>query len=129
MSTSLDGKQVLIVDDDRAVLSLVEQWLIGAGYRVVACDQYETAKQYLAHTTPDILLTDVRLGAFNGLQLVILAKERVPHTVALVMSAFDDPLLHKEAVHCGAGYLTKPFTRDQVLIALSDAPTSSPVRI
>lgn len=124
MTAALDGKQVLIVDDDRAVLSLVEQWLTGAGYSVVACDQYETAKRHLAQAAPDILLTDVRLGAFNGLQLVILAKEQGPQTVAVVMSAFDDPMLHKEAVQCGAGYLAKPFTRDQVLVALADALTT-----
>jgi DNA-binding response OmpR family regulator len=119
MTAAHDGKQVLIVDDDRALLSLVEQWLTGAGYSVVACHEYETAKQHLAQATPDILLTDVRLGAFNGLQLVILAKEQGPQTVVVVMSAFDDPMLHKEAVECGAGYLTKPFTRDQVLVALA----------
>jgi DNA-binding response OmpR family regulator len=119
VAASTVGKHVLIVDDDRAVLKLVEQWLTGAGYSVVACDRFETAKQQLARTTPDVLLVDVRLGPFNGLQLVILAKERGLHTIVLVMSAFDDPLLHREAVACGARYLTKPFTREQVLVALS----------
>ena len=120
MTASRTGKHVLIVDDDRAILGLVEQWLTAAGYSVVACDRFETAKQHLADAQPDVLLTDVRLGAFNGLQLVILAKEMGPHT-AVVMSAFDDPMLRKDANLCGAGYLTKPFTRDQVLAALEEA--------
>ena len=92
MTASRTGKHVLIVDDDRAILGLVEHWLTAAGYSVVACDRFETAKQHLADAQPDVLLTDVRLGAFNGLQLVILAKEMGPHT-AVVMSAFDDPML------------------------------------
>jgi two-component system, NtrC family, C4-dicarboxylate transport response regulator DctD len=121
LTASRTGKHVLIVDDDRAILGLVEQWLTAAGYSVVACDRFETAKQHLADAQPDVLLTDVRLGAFNGLQLVILAKEMGPHT-AVVMSAFDDPMLRKDANLCGAGYLTKPFTRDQVLAALEEAP-------
>jgi DNA-binding NtrC family response regulator len=121
LTASSTGKHVLIVDDDRAVLGLVEQWLTSAGYSVVACDRFETAKQQLADATPDVLLTDVRLGAFNGLQLVILAKEMGPHT-AVVMSAFDDPMLRKDANLCGAGYLAKPFTREQVLAALEEAP-------
>ena len=121
MTASRTGKHVLIVDDDRAILGLVEQWLTAAGYSVVACDRFETAKQHLADAQPDVLLTDVRLGAFNGLQLVILAKEMGPHT-AVVMSAFDDPMLRKDANLCGAGYLAKPFTRDQVLAALEEAP-------
>jgi DNA-binding response OmpR family regulator len=121
LTEPIAGKRVLIVDDDRAVLGLLEQWLTAAGYSVVACDRFETAKQRLADGAPDILLTDVRLGAFNGLQLVILARELGPHR-AVVMSAFDDPTLRKDANLCSAGYLTKPFTRDEVLAAMAAAP-------
>jgi DNA-binding NtrC family response regulator len=123
------GKDVLLVDDDRAVLNLVEQWLTSAGYAVVACDRFETAKQRLEDGVPDVLITDVRLGAFNGLQLVILAKEQGPRTAAVVMSAYDDPTLRKEASQCGAGYLNKPCTRDQVLAAVADARLGTTVNI
>jgi DNA-binding response OmpR family regulator len=119
---------VLIVDDDRAILGLLEQWLTAAGYSVVACDRFETAKQHLADAAPDVLLTDVRLGAFNGLQLVILAREMGPHR-AIVMSAFDDPMLRKDANLCGAGYLSKPFTRDQVLAAMDEAPLVNTLKV
>ena len=112
---------VLIVDDDRAVLGLVKLWLTGAGYDVIACDRFETAKAHLSSDMPDVLVTDVRLGAFNGLQLVILAKDYGPQTNALVMSAFDDPTLRAEARQCGASYLTKPFSRDQMLSAVQAA--------
>ena len=122
MTALADGRHVLIVDDDRSMLALVEHWLTDAGYAVAACDRFETAKQHLSEAKPNILLTDVRLGAFNGLQLVILAKEQGPQTVAIVMSAYDDTLLHKEATQCGATYLTKPFTREQVLAAVAGVP-------
>ncbi len=129
MTPETMAKDVLLVDDDRAVLNLVEQWLTSAGYCVVACDRFETAKRHLEGGAPDVLVTDVRLGAFNGLQLVILAKEQGPHTAAVVMSAYDDPMLRKEANQCGAGYLNKPCTRDQVLAAVSDAALGSTVNI
>jgi DNA-binding NtrC family response regulator len=121
MTAAHDGKQVLIVDDDRAVLKLLEQWLTGAGYAVVACDTFETAKAHLAEAPPDVLLTDVRLGAFNGLQLVILAKAQAPQTVVIAMSAFDDPMLRQDAANCGAGYLAKPFSHEQVMASLDDS--------
>ena len=124
--TASRGKHVVVVDDDRAVLGLVERWLTAAGFSVVTCDGYEAAKEYLSAMTPDVLLTDVRLGAFNGLQLVILAKERGPRTTIVVMSAFDDPSLRKEAMVCGAEYIMKPFTREQVLAAVTvGAPLDS----
>jgi DNA-binding NtrC family response regulator len=129
MTAAHDGKQVLIVDDDRAVLTLLEQWLIGAGYTVVACDRFETAKKQLADAPPDVLLTDVRLGAFNGLHLVILAKAQAPRTVAIAMSAFDDPVLRRDAGLCGAGYLAKPFSHTQVMALLDESSPPSHVHI
>jgi len=126
LTASPAGKQVLVVDDDRAVLGLVEHWLAAAGFSVVTRDRFETAKEYLSANTPDVLLTDVRLGAFNGLQLVILAKELGPQTTTVVMSAYDDPALRKEAQACGAAYITKPFTLEQVLAAVTN--TAAPDR-
>lgn len=129
MTAPLTGKNVLLVDDDPAVLHLVRQWLSSAGYTVIACDRFETAKQHLAAQAPDILVTDVRLGAYNGLQLVILAKQQGPQVAAVVMSAFDDPTLRKEAAQSGAGYVNKPCTRDQVLTAVVEAISSPTVKI
>jgi len=117
-------KQILIVDDDPVLLHLVCKWLTDAGYTVIGCDRFETARQRLDDGFPDVLLTDVRLGAFNGLQLVILAKERGRETIAVVMSGYDHSALRKEAMQCGAGYLPKPFTREQVLAALQAATIS-----
>src|SRR5713226_921121 len=103
--TQVDGKRVLVVDDDQSFLRMIEQMLIAGGYAVELCSSFEAAKQRLTLSPPDVLLTDVRLGAFNGLQLVILAKELSPSTIAIVMSAYDDVALRKEASHCGASYL------------------------
>jgi two-component system phosphate regulon response regulator OmpR len=123
VTPSEESKQILVVDDDPAVLRVVQRWLMAAGYDVTACERFESAKEYLAGHTPDILLTDVRLGAFNGLQLVIHAKERGSNMTVVVMSAFDDPALRREADHCGAAYLTKPFTHEEMLAALTaDTP-------
>lgn len=115
------GKPVLVVDDDRAILDVVRTWLSAAGYSIVACDRFETARQHLTKAAPQVLLTDVRLGAFNGLQLVILAKERDPRTIALVTSGFDHVALRKEASKWGAVFLPKPFTREQMLAAVDAA--------
>ena len=128
MSTTSGNKHVLVVDDDRSLLRLIETWLTTGGYAVDICASFEDAKERLTHTSPDVLLTDVRLGAFNGLQLVILAKEQHPETVAVVMSAYDDPTLRREATQCGAAYLQKPFTGEAILNSLSsDTPPSEAV--
>jgi DNA-binding NtrC family response regulator len=115
MSTVPIGKRALVVDDDEAVLRLMTHWLTRAGYTVVPCETFEQGKQQLTTSPPDVLLTDLRLGAFNGLQLVILARAQSPETIAIVMSAFDDAMLRDEAARCGAHYLMKPFSLTQLL--------------
>ena len=121
MKVPRGGRHVLLVDDDPALLRLVTHWLTEGGFTVTACDSFEDAKQKMTLSPPDVLLTDVRLGAFNGLQLVILAKEQRPDIRAVVMSAYDDPMLRKEAARCGAQYLLKPFSCDAVLGSLPEA--------
>jgi DNA-binding response OmpR family regulator len=109
---------VLIVDDDRHILAIVRQWLSDAGYAVVACDRFEDARRSLTTTPPDVLITDVRLGLFDGVQLVMLAKEQRVDTRAIVMSGFDHPALRMEAAQYGASCLIKPFGRDEALAAI-----------
>jgi len=60
----------------------------------------------------------VRLGDFNGLQLAILARQRYPNARIVVMSAWDDPVLKRDAAQCGASYLVKPFNAPQLLTAI-----------
>jgi DNA-binding NtrC family response regulator len=110
-----DSRRVLVVDDDPQLLRLVSQWLRDGGFNVTPCNSFNEAKQLLASAPPDVLVTDVRLGAFNGLQLVILVKEQHPTTRTVVMSAYDDPALRREADQCGASYLVKPFNSEAVL--------------
>ena len=119
MTEDTDGKRVLVVDDDQGLLQMLGHMLTACGYAVELCSSFEAAKYRLTHSPPDVLLTDVRLGAFNGLQLVILVKELFPATTAIVMSAYDDVTLRKEASHCGASYLQKPFTGEALFNSLS----------
>jgi DNA-binding NtrC family response regulator len=119
MTEWTDRKRVLVVDDDQSLLRMLEHMLTAGGYAVELCSSFEAAKHRLTHSPPDVLLTDVRLGAFNGLQLVMLAKELSPTTTVIVMSAYDDVTLRKEASQCGALYLQKPFTGEAFFNSLS----------
>ena len=118
MTDRSTGRRVLLVDDDPALLRLVSQWLITGGFVVDACDTFDDARRKLTEQPPDVLLTDLRLGAYNGLQLVILANELHPPRVTVVMSAYDDPTLREEADRCGARYLLKPFSSQAVLSSI-----------
>ena len=111
-------KQVVIVEDNHAVRRALESWLIEAGYDVVSSVRFEDARAYLASHTPDILLTDVRLGEYNGLQLVLLLKGEHPDVQAIVFSEYDDPVLAREAEQCGAQFVRRPQTSAGLLDCL-----------
>ena len=114
-SAPSDGRRAMIVDDDKATLRLVKNWLVGMGFVVDAFDEFGPAKRHLTESTPNVLITDVRLGAFNGLQLVVFAKLAHPEIVAIVLTGFEDPVLRKDAADAGAVYLAKPIRAEQLI--------------
>ena len=118
-------KQVLIVDDDEAVLGMFTGILRNAGHEVTPFSRFEAAKAYLSTVKPDVLISDVRLGAFNGLQLVVYAKLEHPDMIAIVLTGFDDPVLRTEAAHAGALYLVKPIESQRLLNLVEGKPDTA----
>jgi len=100
---------VVIVDDDVSCLAAVEQIVRHWGHDTVTFRSFADARAYLAGATPAVVIVDVRLGTYNGLQLIHFSQERSPGTQWLVVSGFDDPVLRREATKLGALFLTKPL--------------------
>jgi two-component system nitrogen regulation response regulator GlnG len=115
------SKSVLVVDDDRQVLKYLAELLREAGYDTVTCERFSDAKALLSTTTPDLLLTDIRLGAYNGLQLAIFAQTRHPGIPIVVLTGYEDPTLRKEATASGATFLVKPVRREELLAKIAAA--------
>src|SRR5438046_1884995 len=113
--------RLLIVDDDLPLVEALERGLSEAGLDVVAHTTFEGARQALRSERFDALLTDVRLGAFNGLQLAVVARDSYPDMQIVVFSGFDDPVLHSEAEHIGATYVVKPVTAEVLTKLLTGA--------
>ena len=107
--------EVLLVSHDRGALALMKSWVREAHYRVVACSSFLSARGFLTRRVPPALITDIRLGAFNGLQLVYLAKEQRPGVIVATLADTEDPVLRNEAVQAGAIFLMKPVTREELL--------------
>jgi DNA-binding response OmpR family regulator len=110
--------KALIVDDDVQVLSFVKQLMETAGYEVLSASTFAQAREYIQGHDLAILVADVRLGDFNGIQLGILAKNSRPNVRIVIMSGWDDPVLRHEADQLGAAYVQKPFSAEQLRSAL-----------
>jgi CheY-like chemotaxis protein len=108
---------ILIVDDHRVTRLGLAEMLADAGYSVVTTGNFQEARRILREEPPDLLIADVRLGSFNGLQLVISGQKRVP---AIVITGYADPVLEAEARRSGADYLVKPFDPERLLTIIRD---------
>jgi DNA-binding NtrC family response regulator len=106
---------ILIVDDDPSTLEGLVELLQRSGYRARGAASFGEGREALDHSTVDLLITDVRLGAANGLQLVLRAQMRQPPTPVIVMTGFADSVLEAEARRMGAVFLLKPVAADDLL--------------
>jgi DNA-binding response OmpR family regulator len=104
--------KVLIVDDDKTTREGLAELLEEAGYEAVPIGTFEEAARFLRATPPDLLIADVRLGPFNGLQLVISSPKPIP---AIIITGFADPVLEADARRRGADYVLKPVSPARLL--------------
>jgi DNA-binding response OmpR family regulator len=97
--------RVLIVEDNDATRTGLSELLRRAGYDTRATRSFEEGIQAMRDDTPDLLIADVRLGPYNGLQLLVTSPRRVP---TIIMTGFPDPVLEADAHHLGAQFILKP---------------------
>jgi two-component system, NtrC family, response regulator AtoC len=100
---------ILIAEDDAATLAGLATYLHGAGYSVVPAANFADGRQLLAFARPDVVIADVRLGEYNGLQLVVHARSLESPPAAIVTSGFSDPVIEAEARQMDATFLLKPI--------------------
>ena len=106
--------RILLVSPSLESRNRMERWLQEAGFSTESVATFEEARPRLTAASPDVLVTDVRLGEFNGLHLAIVGRDRRPALVAIVIGA-RDAVLAKEAERHGAIYLIEPVTEEELM--------------
>jgi DNA-binding NtrC family response regulator len=99
---------VLVVDTRLASLRRTADTLRRAGYAVVEAASFEDAKRILGAKRPWLVISGLRLAAFNGLHLVHLGRLTQPDLNAVIISAGADNVLEAEAERVGASLLIEP---------------------
>jgi two-component system response regulator HydG len=113
---------VLVVDDQRNMRVTTAIVLRQAGFEVAEADGGAEALEKLAAEPFDVVLTDLRMGAVDGLEVLRGALEASPSTQVIVMTAFGSIESAVEAVRRGAyDYLTKPFQSDELRVRVEKA--------
>jgi len=114
------ARAILVVDDDRDMLSLLDDLLSGEGYKVVKAKTGAEALAAIAKSRPDLVMIDVLLPDEDGLTLLAQIKREHPELEVIVMTAFGGSSSAIKAMRVGAyDYVTKPFETDDLLATLA----------
>lgn len=116
------SKKLLLVDDDRLVLAMLASGLAHAGYSVTSAESAEEAEAWLASgERPDLAILDVRMSGMDGLCLA-QRLHKLDHIPFMMLSAYSDPKIVEQAIHCGAlGYAVKPLDITQLVPTIEAA--------
>ena len=108
---------ILLVDDDRRLADSLSLWLSDQGYDVEVATSLAAANARLRDRHFDVVLTDLRLGDDDGLELVRHIRDHYPRVGTLALSGFASPEDTVEVIRAGAvDLLFKPLA-DRVLLS------------
>ena len=114
--------KILVVDDNVDLLALLTEFLTGCGFNVVSCDSGSAALTQFFDFLPDIVLTDVVMPGFDGLELLLKLRVINPDVRVIVMSGGNrghaDTYLHMAEKLGANAILNKPFELSDLLVQL-----------
>jgi two-component system response regulator HydG len=114
--------KLLVVDDQRNMRTTLGMMLRGAGYEVDEAVDGEQGCERGSSGAYDLILTDLRMGQKDGIDLLRAVKESQPLTEIIVMTAYGTIESAVEAMRLGAyDYIQKPFTEQELLVKISRA--------
>ncbi len=114
--------KLLIVDDQRNMRTTLAMMLRGAGFEVDEAQNGEEGCERGAHGAYDVVLTDLRMGSKDGIDVLRATKEAQPMTEVIVMTAYGTIESAVEAMRFGAfDYIQKPFTEQELLVKVGKA--------
>jgi DNA-binding response OmpR family regulator len=109
------GALIIVVSADERALRPTEALLSEHGYLVGISSSFVEGQALLSSVTPDLLIADLRLNEFNGLQLAIHSHIYHPDVAVIVTSAHGDSYAEGEAKRHGAAFITAPLENPDFL--------------
>ena len=113
---------ILIVDDETLQRDILTTILSDEGYETCSAASGEEALKLAKATEPDIVLTDLKMGKMDGIELLEKLKGLKQPPTVILMTAFGTVDSAVDAMKKGAfDYLTKPLDKEVVLLAIRRA--------
>jgi two-component system, NtrC family, response regulator GlrR len=118
--------KVLVVDDDKNLLHLIQMRLEASGFDVSTADHEQTAKDLATRNTYDVAVIDLQLVNQDGLSLMEELHLIHPHLPVIILTAHGTIEGAVEGMRRGAfTYLTKPFDARELILQIERARDQS----
>ena len=121
MPTSSDWKVVLI-DDEEDIRDVLSVALRDSGYDVITAEDGATGLRKCEETSPQIVITDIRMPGMDGLQVLAALKKKYADMEVIVATAFGEMDVAIQALQLDASdFITKPISDEALHLALNRA--------
>ncbi len=130
-------KKILIVDDEKQLVSLVSLHMKMSGYEVLSANDGEEALSIIKEERPDLIILDLMLPKIDGWEVCkrLRAESRMGNIPVIMLTARSESADKLKGFECGADdYVTKPFSprelvaRVKRVLARSENGSSAPKR-
>ncbi len=102
--------KILIAEDDSLILKTLELCIKRDGYEIICCVDGLDAMEKIELMNPDLIIVDIMLPYFSGLEIVGKVKQNKDAPPVIVISAMGQQSVVDEAMKLGADeYISKPF--------------------
>lgn len=119
----LDGRRILVVDDDKDTREMLRFVLEQDGAQVTSAGSVPEAVNHYKSSPPDVIIADIGMPEFNGYALIASVRDHDQElgrsTPAIALTAYTSP--KDEATALAAGfqkYMSKPFEPGEVIEAI-----------
>jgi two-component system NtrC family response regulator len=113
---------ILIVDDEKNYLVILEALLAPEGYEIITEDNAVNALRLVREADLDLVITDMRMPGMNGMEFLEEAKKIDPELPVIMMTAYGTIEKAVEAMKKRAyDYITKPFRNEELKLTVKKA--------
>lgn len=114
----MERRRLLLAEDDELLASLLIFRLEKGGYRVDLCQDGKEMKEYLAKSTPDIIVSDIMMPYFSGMELIDYVRNELDLSTPIIMiSSAGNEENVLSAFELGANdFISKPVSPSELMV-------------
>ena len=112
----MDSKTILVVEDNGRLRRFICTNLEKAGYNVLEAESGKSAFKLLDNQYPDLILLDLKLGDYDGIDILKTIRRQEEYLPIIIVSSIDNQDIKVDGFNIGCDdYITKPFYVDELL--------------